>query len=503
MRFALRRTARSFVLSLLGATALFGVLAGCSAILGFDKSVEEQRSQRPDGETPLDDGGSTTSPPPSGTDGGTPVFEELRGELDPTFGNDGSGYVVTSTDISGVGPFQQNNTCRAALDGKGRIVVACAALESEIAQAMIRTRVLRFDAKGGLDPSFGHADGGVAVPSKYVPYLAVQSDDRVLLAGFRFADPDSGSSQTRIWRVLERLQDDGTLDTSVGDAGNMLPNADGRWSYAGATQLASGKAIVMGEAYYEHDDGTFTFTRGPYRAVVDLASGKVDSLSEHEGVNVSFEPLSITAIDGSTVQVFGRYGDGAFEIGVSTPIVGLARFVDGKLDPSYGDGGIETVQASPQGLASGSAWTESSGDVAVVAGGFGHPSRTSFFRFRADGGLDTTIGDAGAQLVPAPSTAPDAFLRVTSLVPTKKEKMLTAGALVLPTSKSHAFLVRLRPDGSVDPTFGDKGYVDLVVGIGKNELVDAILPQPDGRVLAVGRALNEQGNWDVFVARYR
>lgn len=492
-----RRTARSFLLPLLGATALFGALVGCSAILGFDKSVEEQRAQRPDGGSSIDDGGGGEQPQPQPeTDGAPPVLQELRGELDPTFGGDGSGYVVASSDISGTANINQ---CGAALDGKTRVIAVCASDSSSTSG----TAVFRFDAAGLLDPSFGAADGGGASFPGFTPNIALQSDDRVILAGYRYVTPADGGPSF-FESMLQRLSEDGALDTSVGDHGNMLANVYPRDSYAGPVVVSSGKAVVVGAAGY-YDNLRF---QAPYLAVVDLSSGHTDRvvISDVAGNHLPFEPLSIVSTKGSSVVAFGRYGGtggSAFVPGWNTTSnVALAHFVDGNVDPSFGDGGIEAVKVPVSSWVFGSAWMESSGDVATVAGNAG--AGTNFFRIRTGGDLDTTIGDAGMQRIPAPPANPKAGFRVTTLVPTLKGKFLVAGEMALPAStNSHAFVARLLADGTVDPTFGDKGYVELVAGIGKNESIDAIVPLQDGRVLAVGRSLNEQGNWDVFVARYR
>jgi uncharacterized delta-60 repeat protein len=478
---------------------LFDVLVGCSTILGFDKSVEDQRTARPDGGDPIDDSGSGPEPADSS-------LVELRGELDPTFGS--GGFVTTTSELVGSTSGYFNETrCGAALDSRRRTIVSCGTKQVSAAGLPDpRTRLFRFDEEGHLDATFGAADGGITFEA-FAPYLIRQADDRMLVAGYKVETPEDGSSTRPQSSVLWRLQVDGTLDTSVGVRGNMLTKVSDRDNYALAATVSAGKATVVGGVRW-YDNRPF---QSPYRAIVDLARAQVEDVAVADDAGVSsFEPIEIVSATPTTTMLFGRQGGSGCEPYVGGACAAIARFVGGKFDPSFGDGGVSAVLVSPHGPANGSAFTEASGSIATLAGGFGTPgvSATTYFaRFGADGRLDKTIGDAGLQRVHAPAGYPDAYLVVNAVVPTMKGKILAAGYVIPPTvtspRRARSFIFRLLPSGDLDTAFGDAGYKELVVGIGKDDSIEALLPQPDGRVLAVGRAMNEQGNWDVFVARFR
>jgi Domain of unknown function (DUF5122) beta-propeller len=62
-------------------------------------------------------------------------------------------------------------------------------------------------------------------------------------------------------------------------------------------------------------------------------------------------------------------------------------------------------------------------------------------------------------------------------------------------------LARVNPDGTLDARFGTGGV--LTTTINGNEAVQAILIQPDGKILAVGNsAINATGRSFIVIARY-
>jgi uncharacterized delta-60 repeat protein len=63
-----------------------------------------------------------------------------------------------------------------------------------------------------------------------------------------------------------------------------------------------------------------------------------------------------------------------------------------------------------------------------------------------------------------------------------------------------AFISRLDQDGNLDNNFGSNGTATLDIG-GKDDRFNAVLIQPDGKIL-VGGMNGEPGNWDYLFARY-
>ncbi len=120
----------------------------------------------------------------------------LGDSLDPTWG--GGAPVVTA--IPGT---TQARATPLAVQPDGKLLVAGHANADDIA-------VARHDPGGGLDPGFG-TGGTTVIPDGIVQALTVQSDGKILLAGFFVDGPFRGFA-------VVRLLSDGSLDASFGAA---------------------------------------------------------------------------------------------------------------------------------------------------------------------------------------------------------------------------------------------------------------------------------------------
>jgi uncharacterized delta-60 repeat protein len=115
------------------------------------------------------------------------------GSVDTSFGG-GDGYTLANT---------RGSVPELALQGNGKIVAA-------VGVNSLFT-VLRLDANGDLDPTFGGGDGIVAEQYGHVPYdwaraIAIQGDGHVVAAGY--TTPASGIGSDIL---LARYEGDGTL----------------------------------------------------------------------------------------------------------------------------------------------------------------------------------------------------------------------------------------------------------------------------------------------------
>lgn len=174
----------------------------------------------------------------------------------------------------------------------------------------------------------------------------------------------------------------------------------------------------------------------------------------------------------------------------------LARFTaDGRADPSFGDGGLVTtaigsfawardvaVQRDGRILAAGQAGRvagELAADVAVT-------------RYLPSGALDRTWGGDGTVTIPFGTEY--ASGQALALEP-------DGGVVVAGGVGEDALVLRLRPDGTLDPAFGAGGSVrlDLAGGI---DVARDVLRRPDGRLVVVGTAAPapQSGEIDAFVA---
>ena len=156
----------------------------------------------------------------------------------------------------------------------------------------------------------------------------------------------------------------------------------------------------------------------------------------------------------------------------------------GSLDPAFGHGGVvltnlglNAAGSQIQAVASDAALL-SNGDI-VVAGNFG------LVRYLPNGTLDTTFGVGGlAQLPP---------LGIASFPPglavQPDGKYVWAGEATAPNGTNGAFaVVRFNANGSVDQTFGTGGFATTAFPNSNVQGAEAVLVQPDAKILLGGEA---------------
>jgi uncharacterized delta-60 repeat protein len=155
----------------------------------------------------------------------------------------------------------------------------------------------------------------------------------------------------------------------------------------------------------------------------------------------------------------------------------------GKLDPTFGNGGIVTTdfgdQRQSSNVATANAVTIQPDGKIVVCGGV--PNSNGFpvaavVRYHTNGSLDKSFGTSG--IVTTPSIEDLPFTAIT-LQPDGKI-LATAGGFT-------AFVVRYTADGVLDSTFGTGGIVTLSFINGPS--TSGVLVQPDGKILVADRGL--------------
>jgi len=101
-------------------------------------------------------------------------------------------------------------------------------------------------------------------------------------------------------------------------------------------------------------------------------------------------------------------------------------------------------------------------------------------RYTPKGQPDPTFGNAGVVIL-AWSAAPDRADGVVRV----GAKVLVAGRVHRATTADDAAVVRLRADGSLDPTFATNGVARVDLG-GGTDAAHGIARQPNGKIVAAG-----------------
>src|SRR5205807_3210130 len=173
-------------------------------------------------------------------------------------------------------------------------------------------------------------------------------------------------------------------------------------------------------------DGAFG-SHGATQTAVGEASAASDLLLEPDGKIVA-------------VGTTGRLWDPAAQTEFA-----LVRYkATGSLDPSFGAGGIATTQFGPHPWAA-SAVRQPDGKI-VVGGGTG--KAFGLARYTSNGSLDPSFGSGGRTTISGDGA--------TAVALQPDGKIVAVGSY----GNRHGYeLVRLRANGSVDPTFGEQGIV--------------------------------------------
>ncbi|MBA2594262.1 MAG: hypothetical protein H0U97_19265 [Gammaproteobacteria bacterium] len=182
----------------------------------------------------------------------------------------------------------------------------------------------------------------------------------------------------------------------------------------------------------------------------------------------------------------------------------VARFngVDGRLDTAFGVGGpdgrngIETTDV-PTSVdeVRDLALQDDDGQKKIVVVGRGPVGQSRTFavaRYTEDGKLDAGFADQGIATASFPAGIPAGGENPASAVAVQPadQKIVVGFRSALGNSSGvrDFVLARFTPDGQLDPEFDGDGFVVTDFPDNQLERVEAVLVQPDGKIVAGGRA---------------
>jgi uncharacterized delta-60 repeat protein len=308
------------------------------------------------------------------------------------------------------------------------------------------TRAVPWTGPGSIDPSAQGSSGAIhSITSESVNAVEIQPDGKILLGGS--FDSVHGIPANSV----ARLNSDWTVDSSfnVGTGSSRVVQSIAR--------TRDGKLIVAG--YFTE------FQETPRNSVARLSSTGVLDAAFDPGTG----PKGNATVDGCVVDQQGRpLVFGSFSSFGGTPAKGLVRLdAQGKVD-SFRSTHVRWAEfVSPVGasdyLVGGSLLLKPD----VYWGTYG--------RISARGVLDASFGP--------PSGVAD-----RAVVLPNGGAILAGSFLKLPNGASRT-VVRIKPDGTVDPNF------DCMEA--SNRSIEAMAVQPDGKVIIGGSVASFAGN-DTF-----
>lgn len=404
------------------------------------------------------------------------------GDLDPTFGNGGivtTNFTTNRDEANGV-----------ALQADGKIV---AVGSSFVAPNSSDFALARYNSDGTPDSSFGNNgtvttdfDNGADIAAG----VAIQSDGKIVVAG-----QSQVGSETDF--VLSRYDTDGTLDTTFGIGGKvrsqLIPSGQSAVNTFGkaiAIQV-DGKIIVAG------------FTDSDFAIARYLADGTLDATFGNAGWATTAFSLPGAEATAILLQTDGKIVLGGSANSSLNPSkdFALARYdADGTLDATFGPDGAGTVTTDFYGNADFIYALAAQADGSIVAAGatYSADNATSVFalaRYSTDGILDDSFGTNGFTTTSF-STGVDV---ARGVLVQPSGMIIAAGGENEGFGLGDAALARYNSDGSLDQTFGNGGKVVTSITSTDDDGYNAILAQPDGKVVVAGYGESDPA---FVVARY-
>lgn len=337
---------------------------------------------------------------------------------------------------------------------------------------------------------------------------AVQADGKIVVVGSILA---SGTGMGYDFYIA-RYNPNGTIDTTFGNNGQKVVQIGTVHSSESATSVAiqaDGKILVAGSAQVPATVTEF--------AVVRLfPSGELDPTFGQSGIKLvgmsntgsGANGMALQTIDGQQKIVLA-----GFTHGQTTPVMAFARLDSaGQLDQSFGNAGIKLVPStSPMEFAYDVAIQNIAGENKIVAAGFsrfslGNGSYRDDFavvRLNSNGAMDATFategkvrtqmtGSAGARSVVIQQTGPN-------------QARIVAGGYAFRGVANDFALVGYSLTGGLDPTFSADASARVYLDIdGREEQIQSLLVQPDGKLIGVGwtRNLPVTTGQDFALARF-
>ena len=407
----------------------------------------------------------------SGTANGdfTVVRYLANGTLDTSFSSDGKASLSVSS--------ASETPTAMAIQPDGGIVVAGYVTSGGTDQMV----VARFRGDGGIDTSFGA--GGFTIlelaGSNRATCVALQPDGRILLGGGTSVGYDM---------ALVRLNADGTMDGTFGNAGLTTVSFGSYVDFAYAVALQADGRILLGgytsATSLSPQSQSFAVARIQPDGTLDptfgsggLATAKTGSAAE------SVRALAVRA-DSSIVAVGTCYYD--YPSPTGNRVIGVARF---------GAGGttLETFWLGSYGLTKEATGMAPMGDGSfAVAGYHFNGSKNEFLACRlGTSGFDLSFGTNGCaytQMSGGEDTVAGAALGADGKI--YLAGTTWAGLAASVRSKGSDFaMVRLLGDGRPDTTFsGDGLQTTSIAATDSTDTGGAMALQSDGKVLVVGSA---------------
>jgi uncharacterized delta-60 repeat protein len=191
--------------------------------------------------------------------------------------------------------------------------------------------------------------------------------------------------------------------------------------------------------------------------------------------------------------------------GVSNWYFGAFRYLpNGELDPSFGEGGWVDTDLGSFDFAHAVAVQSDGGIVVAGEGDCRYSACFVLARYRPDGSLDPGFGEAGVVHTPFGLLRAAQAFDVTI---TPDGRIVAAGFVMKggdANDSSYFAVARYLPDGRLDHSFSRDGRATVDFGYGP-DIAYAVATQPGGRIVVAGHGTRSiyRTEYDFAIARFR
>jgi uncharacterized delta-60 repeat protein len=405
-----------------------------------------------------------------------------NGALDLSFGDQG----LVSNDYEP--GFGDNFGHKLALQDDGKIVVACVLYDGTFA----RMGVYRYLTSGILDVTFGN--GGLALASDLLGTsagydIAVQADGKIVVAGAaQTGDDDNGFA-------VARFLPNGQPDVSFGTQGLATHRLWGYNSFSFTYGLAlqpDGKILLAGA---KSDTLSYSSHAILLRC---LPNGQLDPSFADNGVfdfqmgvtSVSFF-LDVKLLANGNIIVAGD----TYYAFTHRDILMIRLSANGVPDPTFGNNGVVITEFNDTSERIFSIAIQADHKIVLCGGSDKNASngRVMVVRYTSAGLVDTTFAEGGVFYYSYQNLASVGI----SIVIQADGKLVLVGIL-----NQDQMLLRLLPNGKLDPSFGEDGRVITTFPEGNNVTPYGIVIQPDHKIVVSGQQWREGNEGRTTLARY-
>jgi uncharacterized delta-60 repeat protein len=276
-------------------------------------------------------------------------WEFAVGRYDAAFGSPDLGFGSEGAAFVDFGGKPHASASAVALQPDGKIVVVGQTWTVDGGFG-----VVRFDANGGLDSTFGFSGRvriGFGTITDAANAVALQADGKIVVAGVGGSSADF---------ALARLISDGSLDPSFGSGGKVTTDFGGVDGAEGVALQADGKIVAAGRG-----NGRFALARYNANGTLDTSfngTGKVTTL---------FSGQSSSGANALAIEASGRIIAAGSAWVNSRDEFAVARYEqNGALDATFGAGGevLTSFGASSDDRAQAVA-IQTDGKIVVAGGG--------------------------------------------------------------------------------------------------------------------------------------